>query len=63
MSDAAARSLTLVTTAKDMARIRSDVRLQSYANGIAIFPVTLDFDDAAMLRNFVTERLAKARAR
>lgn len=63
VSDAAARSLTLVTTAKDMARIRSDVRLQSYANGIATFPVTLDFDDAAMLRNFVTERLAKARAR
>ncbi len=46
-----------------MARIRSDVRLQSYANGIATFPVTLDFDDAAMLRTFVTERLAKARAR
>ncbi|MDO8979505.1 MAG: tetraacyldisaccharide 4'-kinase [Afipia sp.] len=63
VSDAAEKSLTLVTTEKDMARIRSDARLQDHANGIAAFAVTLAFDDAAMLRNFVAERLAQARAR
>ncbi|MBB5052944.1 tetraacyldisaccharide 4'-kinase [Afipia massiliensis] len=63
VSDAAAKSLTLVTTEKDMARIRSDARLKGHADRFATFAVTLDFDDAAMLRNFVAERLAKARAR
>lgn len=63
VSDAAATSLTLVTTEKDMARIRSDARLKGHADRIATFAVTLDFDDAAMLRNFVAERLAKACAR
>lgn len=63
VSDAAAKSLTLVTTEKDMARIRSDARLKGHADRFATFAVTLDFDDAAMLRNFVVERLAKARAR
>ena len=48
---------------KDMARIRSDARLQKHADRIAIFAVTLAFDDETMLRNFVTARLAKARAR
>jgi tetraacyldisaccharide 4'-kinase len=63
VSEAAAKSLTLVTTEKDMARIRSDARLKGHADMIATFAVTLDFDDEAMLRNFVAERLAKARAR
>ena len=53
----------LVTTEKDMARIRSDVRLRSDADRIAAFAVTLAFDDDAMLKNFVIARLAKARAR
>jgi tetraacyldisaccharide 4'-kinase len=63
VSDAASQSLTLLTTEKDIARIRSDARFRDQVNGIATFPVTLDFDDAAMLQNFVAERLAKARAR
>lgn len=63
VSDVAAKSLTLVTTEKDMARIRSDHRLQHHADKFATFAVALDFDDAAMLRNFVAERLARARAR
>ena len=63
VSDAAAKSRMLVTTEKDMARIRSDARLQKHADRIAIFAVTLAFDDETMLRNFVTARLAKARAR
>jgi tetraacyldisaccharide 4'-kinase len=62
ISDAAAQSLTPVTTEKDMARIRSDARLQTHANGIATLAVTLEFDDAAMLRDFVAAQLAKARA-
>ncbi len=63
VSFADAKSLMLVTTEKDMVRIRSDVRLQKYADRIAVFAVTLAFDDENMLRDFVTTRLAKARAR
>ena len=62
-SAAAAKSLTLVTTEKDMARIRSDVRLQKYADKISAFAVTLAFDDEAKLKEFVAARLTKARAR
>jgi len=62
-STAAAESLMLVTTEKDMARIRSDARLRQYAARIAVFAVTLAFDDETVLRDFVTARLAKARAR
>lgn len=63
VSDAAAKSLMVVTTEKDMARIRSDVRLRKYANTIAAFSVTLAFDDKTLLRDFVTARLAQACAR
>lgn len=62
VADAAAKSLTLVATEKDMARIRSDAGLRRYANGIATFAVTLAFADDAALRNFVISRLAQARA-
>ncbi len=60
-SVAKAQSLMLVTTEKDMARIRSDARLAPYADDIRVLPVTLDFDDEAALWDFVAERLAKAR--
>lgn len=63
VSTAKAKSLMLVTTEKDMARIRSDMRLQKYADRIAVFAVTLSFDDDTMLKNFVVARLQKARAR
>ena len=63
ISTAAAKSLVLVTTEKDMARIRSDVRLQKHADTIAAFAVTLAFDDETTLRDFVTARLAQARAK
>ncbi len=63
VSEAAAKSLMLVTTEKDMARIRSDVRLRKHADRIAVFAVTLAFDDETKLRDFVTARLARARAR
>lgn len=61
VSDAAAKSLFLVTTEKDMARIRSDVRLRKYADAIAALAVTLAFDDETLLRDFVALRLSKAR--
>jgi tetraacyldisaccharide 4'-kinase len=47
--------LTLVTTEKDLARLRD--RSQQ----IVPFPVTLEFDEPALLRKFVTDRLFKAR--
>lgn len=62
-SETAAKSLMLVTTEKDMARIRSDARLRKHADRIAVFAVTLAFDGETKLRDFVTARLARARAR
>lgn len=63
VSEAAEQSLVLVTTEKDMARIRSDARLARHADNIRVFSVTLEFGDEAALRNFMAGRLAKARAR
>jgi tetraacyldisaccharide 4'-kinase len=58
VADAAKQSLQLVTTEKDMARIRSDARLRSYADRIATLPVTMTFDDESKLRALVAERLS-----
>src|SRR5258705_418341 len=52
-------ALTLVTTEKDLARLRGS----EGAEGIVPFPVTLEFDDAAGLRTFLRERLFKARGK
>ena len=61
VAEAKPDALTLVTTEKDLARLRSGGRLASYAQEIVPFAVTLEFDDAAQLRTFVTDRLFKAR--
>jgi tetraacyldisaccharide 4'-kinase len=53
--------LTLVTTEKDLARLGGSGGLASYAREIVPFAVTLEFDEAAKLRTFVTDRLFKAR--
>ena len=58
VADAMQQSLQLVTTEKDMARIRSDARLRADAARIATLPVTMTFDDAARLRALVGERLS-----
>jgi tetraacyldisaccharide 4'-kinase len=49
--------LTLVTTEKDMVRLRK----AEVAQGIVPFPVTLEFGDAAPFRKFVAGRLFQAR--
>lgn len=55
ITEAGRDGLTLVTTEKDLARLRDK------AQQIVPFAVTLEFDDAALLRKFVAERLLKAR--
>ena len=60
--EAAASSLTLVTTEKDMARIVSDPALAPLAKDIVPFAVTLKIDGEAGLQSFLQQRLAKARA-
>jgi tetraacyldisaccharide 4'-kinase len=53
--------LTLVTTEKDLARLRPAGGLPHWAQDIVPFPVRLEFDSAAKLRRFVSERLFHAR--
>jgi tetraacyldisaccharide 4'-kinase len=54
-------ALTLVTTEKDMARLRGGEGVPSWARDIVPFAVTLAFEDAAQLRKFVSGCLFKAR--
>ena len=54
-------ALTLVTTEKDLARLRERGGLPDWAREIVPFAVTLEFQDAALLRKFVSGRLFKAR--
>jgi tetraacyldisaccharide 4'-kinase len=53
--------LTLVTTEKDLARLRPAGGLPRWAQDIVPFPVRLEFDSAVNLRRFVSERLFHAR--
>jgi tetraacyldisaccharide 4'-kinase len=55
--------LTLVTTEKDLARLRGGGTLMRVARDIVPFAVTLQFDDEAKLLRFATDRLFKARAK
>jgi tetraacyldisaccharide 4'-kinase len=55
--------LTLVTTEKDLARLRLGGTLAPAARDIVPFAVTLKFDDEAKLLRFVTDRLFQARAK
>ncbi len=63
VDEAGRNALTPVTTEKDLARLRQGGGLPDWARDIAPFAVTLEFDDAARLRKFVTDRLFKARER
>jgi tetraacyldisaccharide 4'-kinase len=61
IAEAKRDSLTLVTTEKDLARLRQAAGLPCWAKDIVAFKVTLEFDDVARLRTFVTDRLFRAR--
>ena len=54
-------ALTLVTTEKDLARLRGRNGLPEWAWEIVPFAVTLEFDDAGRLRKFVADQLFRAR--
>jgi tetraacyldisaccharide 4'-kinase len=53
--------LTLVTTEKDIARLRNSENLAAFAQTVVPFAVTLAFDDDPALRSFLTDRIARAR--
>jgi tetraacyldisaccharide 4'-kinase len=63
IAEAKRDGLTPVTTEKDLARLRRAAGLPRWAEAIVPFAVTLEFDDAAALRKFVSERLFLARDR
>ena len=53
--------LTLVTTEKDLARLRGAEGGPAWAHEVAAFAVTLEFEDAVTLRKLVSGILFKAR--
>jgi tetraacyldisaccharide 4'-kinase len=63
IAEAKRDGLTLVTTQKDLARLRGREGASDWTRNITAFAVTLEFEDAALLRKFVTARLFKARER
>jgi len=52
--------LTLVTTEKDLARLRG---IEGVPDGIVPFKVALEFDDPARLKQLISDHLYKARER
>jgi tetraacyldisaccharide 4'-kinase len=61
IAEAKRDALTLVTTEKDLARLRGSDGSLSWAGDIVPFAVTLAFEDAAQLRKFISDSLFKAR--
>jgi tetraacyldisaccharide 4'-kinase len=61
VAEAAREALTLVTTEKDLARMRGREGLPVWAGDILPFAVTLEIEDAPALRNLVSDWLFKAR--
>ena len=59
-AEAQREQLTLVTTEKDLARLRGS---EGVPNGIVPFAVQLEFDDPAKLRQLISDHLYKARER
>lgn len=53
--------LTLVTTEKDLARLRNTEMFATFAQAVVPFAVTLVFDDEPMLRLFLTDRIGRTR--
>ncbi|WP_024514119.1 tetraacyldisaccharide 4'-kinase [Bradyrhizobium sp. Tv2a-2] len=61
IGDAKRDRLILVTTEKDLVRLRGEAQLSALAREIVPFPVRLQFDDATGLKSFLADRLFKAR--
>jgi tetraacyldisaccharide 4'-kinase len=61
IADAKRDRLTLVTTEKDLARLRTAEELPGRAKDIVPFAVRLEFEDVALLQKFVSDQLFKAR--
>lgn len=61
IAEAKRGGLALVTTEKDLARLRGGEGMLPDVQGVVPFKVTLAFDAPALLRKFVTDRLFKAR--
>jgi tetraacyldisaccharide 4'-kinase len=63
IAEAKRDGLKLVTTEKDLARLRGREGASNWTRNITAFAVTLEFEDAALLRKFVVDQLFKARER
>jgi tetraacyldisaccharide 4'-kinase len=61
IAEAKRDGLTLVTTEKDLVRLRGREGGSGWIRDITAFAVTLQFDEVAALRKFVADRLFKAR--
>jgi tetraacyldisaccharide 4'-kinase len=61
LGEAARDALTLVTTEKDLARLRGAGGLPAWAREVVPFPVTLAFDNGAQLRKFLSDQLLASR--
>jgi tetraacyldisaccharide 4'-kinase len=61
IAEAGREQLALVTTEKDLTRLRVAGGLPDWAKAIVPFAVTLEFEDLAGLRKFISTRLFKAR--
>jgi tetraacyldisaccharide 4'-kinase len=60
IGDADRDGAVLVTTEKDLVRLRGS-QFPDRARDIVAFTVTLEFEDEPVLRKFVTDRLFQAR--
>ncbi len=56
-------ALTLVTTEKDLARLRKGEELPALMREIVPFAITLEFEDGGKLRKFLADRLFRARGK
>jgi tetraacyldisaccharide 4'-kinase len=61
IAEAKREGLTLVTTEKDFARLRGGGEIPDYLSEIVPFKVALEFADTAPLRQFLSDRLFRAR--
>jgi tetraacyldisaccharide 4'-kinase len=61
LADAKREGLSLVSTEKDLARLRRGHQLQDIARDVVAFAITLQIEDKVRLRKFLSERLFRAR--